>query len=110
MDVSCGFFSSDVARQCEPMSTEEQFLKDAREFGLELAEAMIGEAGAGINPEALQAHMSEMEAIFLKAIEHIAKHHGPVAAEIWEHEAHQAIQQRFAEFDQIAQHSTRSKH
>jgi hypothetical protein len=92
------------------MSTDEQFLNDAREFGLELAEAMLREVGPEVNTDVLQTHMSEMEAIFLKALEHIAKHHGSVAAEIWEHEANQAIQQRFAEFDQTAQHSTRSRH
>ena len=59
------------------MSTDEQFLNDAREFGLELAKATLGEVGAGISREAMQAHMSAMESVFVEAIEHIARRHGP---------------------------------
>ncbi len=70
----------------------EQLTKDAREFGLQIAKAVQSEVDGEASEERLQAFRS----VFLQAIDHIEKRYGSESATVWQHEANQVIQQRFA--------------
>ena len=76
----------------EASLNEEQLARDAREFGLQIAKAVQSEVEGEASEERLQA----MRSIFLQAIEHIEKRYGPEKAAMWQDEANQVIQQRFA--------------
>jgi len=76
----------------EASLNEEQLAKDAREFGLQIAKAVQSEVEGEANEERLQA----MRSIFLQAIDHIEKRYGAEKAAMWQDEANQVIQQRFA--------------
>jgi hypothetical protein len=73
----------------------EQLAKDAREFGLLIAAAVLSEVEGEGSDERLQA----MQSTFLQAIDHVEKRYGPEKAMMWQDEANRAIQQRFAALD-----------
>ncbi len=70
----------------------EHLTRDAREFGLVVAKALLSEFEGETNEERLQA----IRGVFMRAIEHIRERYGHESATMWLEEANQAIQQRIA--------------
>jgi len=81
----------------ETSLSEEQLAKDAREFGLLIAEAVLNEIEGEGSEERLQA----MQSTFLQAIDHVEKRYGAEKATMWQDEANRVIQQRFAALDPL---------
>jgi hypothetical protein len=75
----------------EAVSNLEHLAKDAREFGLQVAKAVLSELEGDGNEERLQA----IRSIFLQAIAYVEKQYGAERAMMWQDEANQAIQQQF---------------
>jgi hypothetical protein len=67
--------------------------RDAKEFGLVVAEAVMSEFKGEANEERLQA----IRHVLMQAVDHIEAQHGPESAAMWLDEANEAIQQRIAE-------------
>ncbi len=79
-------------RADEVSPNEEHLANDAREFGLEVATAVQNEIEGAGSEERLKA----IRTVFLQAIDHIEKQHGPESAAMWQDEANRAIEERFA--------------
>lgn len=71
---------------------EEQLARDAREFGSLVAKAAQDE----IEGEASEVRLQDIRNVFLRAIDHIERQHGPESASMWQDEANRVIQERFA--------------
>jgi hypothetical protein len=69
--------------------------RDAKEFGLVVAEAVMSEFKSEANEERLQA----IRHVLMQAVDHIEKQHGPESAVKWLDEANRSIQHRIAEIN-----------
>ena len=76
----------------ETSLNEEQLSRDAREFGLQVAQAAQNE----IEGEAGDLRLQTIRSVFSEAVDHIEKRYGPEIAAMWQNEANRVIQQRFA--------------
>jgi hypothetical protein len=69
--------------------------RDAREFGLVVADAVLSEFKSEANEERLQA----IRHVLMQAVDHIEERYGPESAAMWLDEANRAIQHRIAELN-----------
>jgi hypothetical protein len=73
-------------------SRTEHLTRDAKEFGLVVAKAVLSE----FEGEASEERLKAVRNVLMRAIDHIEERYGSDSAALWLDEANRAIQQRIA--------------